>query len=154
MGTAIFALPFILNDDFMKCWCLHPQAKNFGLLMLRLAVGAVFMYHGWLKLADMGATVGFFESQGIPLAVVAAWVVALVEFIGGIAMVLGVHVKTFSLLLAINMIVALLVVHIRMPYVAAELPLVLLGAVLALYGMGAGEWRLMQKECVCEMKKQ
>ena len=74
--------------------------------------------------------------------------------IGGIAMVLGVHVKTFSLLLAINMIVALLVVHIRMPYVAAELPLVLLGAVLALYGMGAGEWRLMQKECVCEMKKQ
>jgi len=50
----------------MKCFCSHPEAKNFGLLMLRLAVGAVFIYHGWLKLSDMGATTMFFESQGIP----------------------------------------------------------------------------------------
>ena len=137
----------------MNCWCNYPQTRNFGLLMLRLAVGAVFIYHGWLKLADMGAAAGFFASQGIPLALLAAWVVALVEFVGGIAMVLGVHVKTFAGLLAINMLVALLVVHTRMPYAAAELPIMLLGASLALYGIGAGEWRLMQKECVCEMKK-
>ncbi|MDA1038253.1 MAG: DoxX family protein [bacterium] len=137
----------------MKCFCSHPQAKNFGLLMLRLAVGVVFIYHGWLKLSDIGSTTIFFENQGIPLAMIMAWVVALIEFVGGLAMLVGVWVRTVSLLLALVMIVALLTVHTGAPYAAAELPIVLLGATLAIHGIGAGDWRLTAKECVCEMKK-
>ena len=98
-------------------------------------------------------TTAFFSSQGIPLAGFFAWIVALLEFVGGIAMVIGVQIKTFSMLLAITMLVALLVVHTGMPYSSAELPIVLLGALLTLYGIGAGDWRLMSKECACEMKK-
>lgn len=137
----------------MNCFCNHPQAKNFGLLALRLAVGAVFIYHGWVKLQDMPAVIEMFSSMNIPAAAFFAWVAALLEFVGGIAMVVGVHVRSFAALLALQMLIALFLVHTKLPYASAELPIMLLGATLALHGTGAGDWRLMKKECVCEMKK-
>lgn len=148
----MLSLFIIKKDDFMKCWCNHPQARNFGLLALRLAVGAVFIYHGWLKLADMPMAIEMFSGMGIPAAAFFAWLVALIEFVGGLAMVLGVCVKTFSLLLALVMLIALFLVHTSLPYASAELPIMLLGATLALHGTGAGEWRLMKNECACEAK--
>jgi len=126
--------------------------KNLGLFLLRVAVGAVFIYHGWLKLSDIALTTTFFDSVGIPIPVFFAWLVGLVEFVGGIALVLGVWVHTFALLLAVNMLVALLVVHLGAPWSAAELPVVLFGAMVALMGVGAGDWRLVKKECVCQMR--
>ncbi|MEK7108325.1 MAG: DoxX family protein [Patescibacteria group bacterium] len=136
----------------MKCFCSHKDMGNLALLALRIVVGVVFLYHGWAKLQDMAATVSFFDSMGIFLPAFFAWVVALVETIGGILLILGVHVRSIAPLLFINMIVALLVVHTRMPWAQAELPLTLAAASLILYSMGAGEWRLMKKECVCSVK--
>ncbi|MBI2484823.1 DoxX family protein [Candidatus Uhrbacteria bacterium] len=130
----------------MKQYCYSAQGRDLALFLLRLAAGAVFIYHGWLKLDDMQATQAFFESLNIPVVAVAAWVVALVEFVGGIALVLGVHARSGAFLLGINMIVALLVAHLGKPFLAAELPLVLLGAMFVVWTHGAGAWRLMKQE--------
>lgn len=137
----------------MKCFCTHAQAKNFGLLMLRFALGAVLIYHGWLKLSDIASTTMFFDGAGIPLAGFFAWIVGLVEFLGGLAFVLGVQTQTFAVLVSVTMVVALLTVHTSAPYAMAELPIMVLGGALALHGLGAGDWRLMKNECVCQMKK-
>lgn len=131
--------------------CGHGPLRNWGILALRIAVGLVFAYHGWLKLGDITGTTAFFGSQGIPLASFFAWVVGLVELIGGLAVLLGVFTKAAAKLLAINMLVALLVVHTRMPWVAAELPLVLLASCLVLLGCGGGKWKLLNKDCTCKM---
>ncbi len=136
----------------MKCLCTHKDMGNLALLALRVVVGIVFLYHGWTKLQDMEATAAFFDSMGIFWPVFFAWVVALVEAIGGILLILGIHVRSIAPILLIDMIVALLVVHTRMPWAQAELPLVLAAASLVFYGLGAGEWRLMKRECVCSLK--
>ena len=136
----------------MKCVCDNKHWQTFGLFALRLGVGLVFVVHGWAKLNGIDATSSFFDSAGIPLPEFFAYVVGLLEFLGGIAIILGVYVKTFAMLLAVEMLLALLLVHLGKPWAMAELAVVLFGASLFLSGSGAGEWRLTKNECLCKGK--
>ncbi len=113
-------------------------------LLLRLALGAVFIVHGAQKLfGGITGTTEFFAGIGIPLAGFFAVIVALVEFLGGIALVLGVLTRYASLLLAIDMLVALLVVHLKNGFFVSnggfEFVLVLLAGSLALLLRGPGK---------------
>lgn len=130
----------------------HASKKSFnwGILVLRLMVGAVFIYHGWLKLNGMAGTTGMMAGIGLPMPIFWAWLVALVEFVGGIAVVLGVFNRIVTVVLAINMVCALLLVHSKLPYGMAELPLLLLASVLALHFTGAGKFAVMHSHEGCE----
>jgi putative oxidoreductase len=117
---------------------------GYGFLALRLAVGIVFAMHGWQKLSMMGigGVAGFFGSLGIPAPEVAAIAVTALELLGGIALILGAGTRIAGALLAVNMLVALLLVHLPNGFFVdgggIEFVLTLLGASLffALAGPG------------------
>ncbi len=132
-----------------KSWCCSENMAAVGLLALRIAVGIIFINAGWMKLHMIDQVAAMFGGMGIPLAGVMAWVVALVEFVGGIAVLLGVYTKEVAKLLAIIMVVALLTAHRAGPLSAATPAIAMLGATLALAGVGAGPWRLVKKESCC-----
>jgi putative oxidoreductase len=115
---------------------------DISLLVLRLAVGSVFAAHGAQKLMKgVAATAGGFENLGIPLPMVAAVVVIAVELGGGIALALGLLTRIAGGLLAIDMLVAMLLVHLPQGFFlprGIEFVLVLFGASVALAGVGAG----------------
>lgn len=132
-------------------------AKLFGdswdaaLLLGRLALGVVFLAHGYQKLFVMGVgNVGsFFEQVGIPAPLFFAWVVSLVEFFGGIAVILGVLTRWAALGLAVILIVAIFTVKLRVGLIAPqgmgtgyELDLALLGLALMLLLAGPGRLSL------------
>lgn len=126
----------------------HPSwAKAAGLFLLRLAIGVVFVYHGYMKLTNIGLATDFFSSLGFPMAMQLAWFVALVEFVGGILIVLGVAPCIVATVLIIDMLVALFTAHLKMPYLAAELPIVLIGGLFAVCGTGGGRWSLWRASC-------
>ncbi len=84
-------------------------------LPLRLMFGIAFIVHGWPKVFSGGYHanfVGQLAGSGVPVPAVAAWVVALVEFLGGLALVLGIVTTLASALLVIDMVVALFLVHL------------------------------------------
>ncbi len=83
--------------------------KDFGLLVIRVIIGAVFVVHGYQKLGAIAMTVGFFGSLGF--APFLAYVVAWVEFLGGISLIVGYGTKIASMLLAIVSLVAMIKVH-------------------------------------------
>lgn len=89
------------------------RARPIALLLARIAVGVIFLVHGYQKFADMGiaGTTKFFESAGIPLAGVAAPAVAVLEVAGGIALILGAALPIAGTLLALDMIGAIVFVH-------------------------------------------
>lgn len=89
-------------------------APSLGLLVLRVVIGAVFAAHGAQKIFEftLAGTVGSFAGMGIPLPEIAAPVVAFVELIGGILLVLGLFTRPVGILLAIDMVVALVAVHL------------------------------------------
>lgn len=83
-------------------------------MVLRVVVGIVFAAHGWQKLSMMGfdGVAGFFGSLGVPLPMLAAVVVTLLELVGGIALILGIGTRVVAALLAVDMLAALLLVHL------------------------------------------
>jgi putative oxidoreductase len=89
---------------------------------------------------------GFFGHAGIPLPMVSAVIVTLVEFVGGIMLVAGIGVRIAAALNAVDMTVAVLFVHLKHGFGAQnggfEYPLTLLAATLCLALSGGGMFSL------------
>ena len=120
------------------------QAWPWGITILRIVVGLTFFMHGQQKLFDNGidGVEQFFGSQGIPLPGLSAVVVTLLETVGGLALIIGLFTRLIALLLAIDNLVATLVVHLGNGFFAGdggvELTLLLLAANIALILAGPG----------------
>lgn len=122
--------------------------RDLALLVGRIGLGFIFVAHGWQKLVTNGidgVTAGF-SQMGIPLPGVSAWFSALVELVGGGALILGAAVPLAGLLLAINMVGALFYVHLDAGLFATdggyELVLALAVGALMLAGLGSGRFGL------------
>lgn len=120
------------------------KSNDLALLLLRLGVGVIFIVAGWGKLTGIEGTAGFFGNLGIPMPGIMAWVVALVEFLGGIMMLVGYKVRIPGVLLAITMLVAILLVKLGgdNPFRGMRLELMLLLSSLALSIMSTGKYSL------------
>ncbi|MEH0827781.1 MULTISPECIES: DoxX family protein [unclassified Micromonospora] len=122
--------------------------RDLAVLFARVAVGVIFIAHGWQKLTEWGldGTAAGFDQLGVPLPTASAWFAALVELVGGLALVLGLAVPVAGMLLALNMLGAFLLVHISNGvFVAAngfELVLALGVTALLLAAVGAGRFSL------------
>ncbi|HYG99940.1 MAG TPA: DoxX family protein [Terriglobales bacterium] len=91
------------------------QHADWGIAIARVVVGAVFAAHGAQKLFTfgIGATTQGFSQAGIPLATIVAPAVALIEFLGGLALILGLGTRIAAGLLAMVMVGAIFFVHLR-----------------------------------------
>ncbi|MGC8668513.1 MAG: DoxX family protein [Chthonomonadales bacterium] len=91
-------------------------ASDIGLLLLRLAVGIVFVAHGSQKVLGafdgpgLPRTVAMFGHMGIPAPL--AYLAAFTEFLGGLGLIFGVLSRLSALGIATVMVVAILKVHL------------------------------------------
>ena len=131
---------------------LHHN-KSFGLFIIRLMAGIILIVHGYLKFADIAGTTASFESLGY--AAFLAYVVAAIEFVGGISLVLGFGSRIAGGLLALDMLGAVLVADkvngITGPG-GAELALILFAVTLGVAIAGPGKYSL-GSHCGCAVKK-
>lgn len=113
---------------------LTPYAAFF----MRLAVGGVFLRHGWAKFENgIPALANYLHGIGFPFATVWAVVLIAVETVGAICVLLGIFTRAWAMLLALEMVVAILAV--RVPRGAnIELEGLLLAGAVTLVALGDG----------------
>jgi putative oxidoreductase len=117
--------------------------QSYGLTVLRVVVGVVFLVHGYQKLFTFGihGVAGMFGHMGIPLPAFFAVVVTLVEFVGGLLLIVGVATRVAAAFIAVDMLGAILFVHAKHGFFnpgGVEFPLTLLSAAVCLTLAGGG----------------
>src|SRR5690242_19310219 len=82
-------------------------------LPLRILRGIAFLYHGLQKLGGgHAAFAGMLQQIGFPAAGFFSWVAALVEVLGGIALIAGAFIPVVTVLFILEMLVAMFKVHL------------------------------------------
>ena len=113
-------------------------------LLLRLAIGSLYVYHGFPKLgAARKGTAEWLKSIGFPGSLAA--LAGVVEFFGGMALILGILTSIVAALSALWMIATtwLSIVKIKKKYASGyELDITLLLVSLALAAIGGGNFSL------------
>ena len=114
---------------------LTPYAAFF----MRLAVGGVFLQHGWQKFHGMGVAgvAAMLHGFGFPFASVWAVILIAVETVGAICVLLGVFTRIWAACMAVEMVVAILLV--KVPHGGnIELEGLLLAGAITLVALGDG----------------
>jgi putative oxidoreductase len=121
-------------------------SEHWGLVGLRMVVGALFITHGWPKVLAGGGGLAFaggLAHMGFSPGVLWAWIVTVVEFGGGVCLLLGVLVRPAATLIVIEMLVATVKVNWARGYYWTrsgwEMPVLmaLLAAIIAVTAPGA-----------------
>ncbi|SAK76677.1 DoxX family protein [Caballeronia catudaia] len=77
------------------------QGKDALLLVARVLLMVLFVIFGWQKLVGFSGTVGYMTSVGAPAPMLSAVVAVVMEFVVGIAIVVGFYTRPLALLLAL-----------------------------------------------------
>jgi putative oxidoreductase len=123
---------------------LLPINLDAALLILRVVLGVIMIYHGWPKVTNLGGVIEGFTGMGIPLPAVAAVFAAVAEVGGGLLMLIGVLTDIAGLAFAIDMLGAIIFVHARNGFGVdkggIEWPLALMAMALAIALAGPGRF--------------
>ncbi|MCG8579256.1 MAG: DoxX family protein [Bacteroidales bacterium] len=84
---------------------------DFGLLVLRLSVGILMLFHGLAKLSGLGFIKGMLTEAGLPAFI--AYGVYLGEIVAPLLIIIGFRTRLASVVYIINVLVAILLVHAK-----------------------------------------
>ncbi len=95
---------------------------DWAILPLRLVVGFGFVAHGYAKLSRGPENFGvILASLGVPQPHIVAWVTALIEFLGGGCLMIGLFVFPLSIPLILIMYTAIISVHAPLGFSSVRL---------------------------------
>jgi putative oxidoreductase len=80
-------------------------------VVARLLLALMFILAGFSKFAGLEGTAGYIASKGLPMPAVLAFLTALLEVVGGLALAIGFQARIAGLALAVFTLVASVLFH-------------------------------------------
>lgn len=117
---------------------------DWAILVMRLALGFIFIAHGWRKLRNFTGTMNWLAGEGFYPSWFWAPLVTALELLGGILVLVGLFTQAVVILLAINMMVAFGYNFKKSAgfFGHLELDLILIAALLLMATLGNGFYSL------------
>lgn len=125
-----------------------------GSFVLRVGLGVIFFLHGWMNITGQESFVReMFVMIGWSVPDLVLWLVTILELLGGLALILGVLARVAALLLATEMVVAVLAFHVGQGFFIVAIPnvplaygfeyhIALVAGLVCLVLTGPGIWSL------------
>ncbi len=124
--------------------------QQHGTLVARIFMGGFFLLAGFNKLSGGVAGPEGFESMvagiGIPAPLLVAWLVVLIEIIGGAALILGYKFRDAAGVLFVFTLITTLLVHLDMNDPMLMKNAAIMGGLLYMMAYGPGNGWKMEKE--------
>jgi putative oxidoreductase len=126
-------------------------ARDTILLVSRVLLALLFVIFGWEKLTGFAGTIGYFAQTGVPVPYLSAAIAVVMEFIVGLAIVLGLYTRPLAVLLAIYTLGTAIIGHpfwgmTGMARMENEINffknISIIGGLLLLYLTGAGAYSI------------
>ncbi|TLZ89237.1 MAG: DoxX family protein [Methanobacteriota archaeon] len=114
-------------------------------LIGRVALGALFVTHGWPKIKDIRKPIGFVKGTGWPGGAAFATLFTLLEFFGGLALIIGLLTQIVAVLFVLEMIATTVFSKTKLSRKFSsgyELDLAYAAFALVLAFLGPGAWSL------------
>ena len=136
--------------------CRLPACTDLGLLILRLWLGMLGMFHGAQKVfgtcggPGIDGFAGFLKSLDIPNPTAAAWGAGLSEFGGGVLVLIGLLARIAAIPFMATMIVAFATAHhgvFDVQKQGGEYPLTIAAGLLVIIVAGPGRYSAMAMIC-------
>jgi putative oxidoreductase len=90
----------------------YASASEWGYALVRLVIGIVLFIHGWGKVkAGAAGVAAYMAKNGLEPGLAFAYAAIFFETVGGICVAIGLFTRFFAAALAIELLIALLVVH-------------------------------------------
>ena len=125
----------------------RSRYAGWGIALVRVVMGCMLIYSGYLKFIAMSGTIGFFGMIQIPMPELLAPIIATGEVLGGILLVLGLGMRYVPFWFIAMFVVTTL--YVKMPreapifgYDAARIDIMLLVGNIMLLLEGAGAFAL------------
>jgi putative oxidoreductase len=115
-------------------------------LILRIALGVIFVTHGWPKIRDLKQNAKNFSAMGFKPGGLFGAIAAFLEFFGGIALIVGLGTAFFAALFVAEFAVILIWKWSKGVSLKGEngweLDLIILASVFALFALGGGAYSI------------
>ncbi|MGF6756092.1 DoxX family protein [Paraburkholderia sp. GAS42] len=81
------------------------------IFIARIALAALFLWSGVMKLVGYAGFVGYLQSKGVPFVQVAAPIVVAIEALGGLFLVLGFKIRPLGIIMALYAVATAIIGH-------------------------------------------
>ena len=92
-------------------YTLFENQKDAVILVARVLLMVLFVMFGWSKLTGFSGTVAYMTSTGAPVPELSAVIAVVMEFVVGIALVVGFYTRPRALLLGIYTLATAIIGH-------------------------------------------
>lgn len=129
--------------------CSLECQKSTCLLVARVLFAVILITHGWAKLMGpqpgMEGFTAMLAGMNFPMPMAFAWIVALLETVGGAAILLGVWTEKVAMLVAIQFLVIIFYVK-KLNFQKSELDMAILALSLIFASVGAGSYAMTKSK--------
>ncbi len=122
-----------------------PVNVDVAATFARVLLGALFLVHGLPKMKNLKGAIGFVEGTGFPGGAAFAVAFSLLEFFGGIALVLGLLTQVVAVLFVLEMVATSIFAKTKLGkkfVLGYELDVLYLALALVVALLGTGPWSL------------